>query len=56
MSGLQISEAVDLFSTLFQLSLWAAGIIAVGYVLAVVGVISQHFKKITSKLKLGGRR
>ena len=51
MSGLEISEAVDLFSTLFQLSLWAAGIIAVGYVLAVVQVIAQHFKRVTKNLK-----
>jgi hypothetical protein len=47
MSGLEISDAVALFSTLFNLAIWAAGLICVAYVLAVVQVLAQKFKLVT---------
>lgn len=44
--ALEIGEAVSLFSTLFQLSMWAVGFIAIAYMLATLRVFGQRVRQI----------
>ena len=44
--SLDVNEAINLFGTLFELSLWAVGFIAVAYMLAVLRVFGQRVKQI----------
>lgn len=43
---LNVDDAVALFRTMFDLSIWAVGLIAIMYMLAVVRVLGQRFKNI----------
>ena len=54
--SLSIEDAMSLFGTLFNISIWAAGFICVAYVLAVVAVMGQRMKQIGQKLRMRGKR
>jgi len=44
--ALNINEAVDLFMTLFNLSIWAVGFIAVAYVLGIMRLLASRVKQL----------
>jgi hypothetical protein len=44
--ALDVNEAVNLFSTLFMISIWACGFIAITYMLSVLRLVGQNVKKI----------
>jgi hypothetical protein len=49
---INVGDAVDLFSMLFNLSIWAVGFIMVAYMLAILRILGQKVKEI----RLGAKR